>query len=136
MTLSVAGPAISRTEQSVVIVGYGHAGSIHGKAYEGLGHRCVVSAVVEPNPDRLAEIESSLPGVKIYQELGAALKELGGEVIIDFCVPAKINLELVEIALSRGVNKIMIEEPLGWDVSSTNALVSKLDGCEVVYLDT
>jgi len=133
---SIPGPALFQAQNHVVIVGYGHAGRIHRKAYEGLGSHCTVSAVVEPNADRFSEIETSLPGVKIYRELGDALGELGGDVIIDFCVPAKINLELVETALSFGINKFMIEKPLGWDVASTNDLVSKLSRCEVVYLDT
>jgi len=120
----------------VVIVGYGHAGRIHKKAYEALGARCTVSAVVEPNPRRCGEIEASLPGVKIYQELGDALRELGEDVIIDFCVPAKINLELVETAIGFGINRFLIEKPLGWDVASSESLVAKLSRCEVVYLDT
>ncbi len=120
----------------VVIVGYGHAGRIHARAYGDLKGVCSVSAVVEPNPDRLGEIEASLPKVKVYQDLGEALEELGSDVIIDFCVPAKINLQLVETALSHGASKFMIEKPLGWDVASTETLASKLRHCEVVYLDT
>jgi predicted dehydrogenase/SAM-dependent methyltransferase len=136
MTRSVPGPAFDQFIQNVVIVGFGRAGRIHRRAYDALAEICRVSAVVEPNPDRRAEIEASLPGVDIYQELGEALKELGGDIIIDFCVPAKINLELVETALSFSIRKFLIEKPLGWDVASTNALVSRLQNCEAVYLDT
>jgi predicted dehydrogenase/SAM-dependent methyltransferase len=123
-------------ENKVVIVGFGHAGQIHRRAYAGLSDFCSVSAVVEPDPRRREEIEAALPGVNIYPDLGSALSELGGDVIIDFCVPAKINLELVETALEFGADKFLLEKPLGWDVASTKALVSRLHDCEVVYLDT
>jgi len=136
VTRSAPGPGFDQFDQNIVIVGFGHAGRIHRRAYDALAEICCVSAVVEPNPDRRGEIEASLPGVNIYQDLGEALKELGGNIIIDFCVPAKINLELVETALGYGVKKFLIEKPLGWDVASTNTLVSKLHECEVVYLDT
>ena len=121
---------------NVVIVGFGHAGSIHQKAYAGLGSLCTVSAVVEPNSNRYGEIQASLPGAKIYQELSDALQELDSNVIIDFCVPAKINLELVETALSYGIRKFLIEKPLGWDVASSEKMAAMLSCCEVVYLDT
>jgi predicted dehydrogenase/SAM-dependent methyltransferase len=136
VTRSAPGPGFDPSDQNVVIVGFGHAGRIHRRAYDALADICRVSAVVEPNMDRRGEIEASLPGVNIYQDLGEALKELDGDIIIDFCVPAKINLELVETALSFGIRKFLIEKPLGWDVASTNALVSRLQNCEVVYLDT
>jgi predicted dehydrogenase len=136
MTASSVQANLAQSDHKVVLVGYGHAGRIHARAYGGLMGVCSVSAVVEPNPDRFGEIEASLPKVKIYQDLGEALEELGGDVIIDFCVPAKINLELVETALSHGAGKFMIEKPLGWDVASSETLVSKLSHCEVVYLDT
>ena len=136
MTRSAPGPGFDQPEHKVVIVGFGHAGRIHRRAYDALAEICCVSAVVESNPDRHGEIEASLPGMDVYQELGEALEELGGDIIIDFCVPAKINLELVETALGFGVRKFLIEKPLGWDVASTNTLVSKLHGSEVVYLDT
>lgn len=136
MKRSTSGPSLFRSENNVVIVGYGHAGRIHKKAYDGLASICTIAAVVELNLSRSGDTETSLRGVKIYQELGEALRELGGDVIVDFCVPAKINLELVETALRYGITKFLIEKPLGWDVASTKKLVAKLSGSEVVYLDT
>ena len=115
MTKNTPGPGVAQPDHRVVIVGFGHAGRIHRRAYDSLAEICCVSAVVESNPDRRGEIEASLPGVNVYQELGEALEELGGDIIIDFCVPAKINLELVETALGFGVRKFLIEKPLETD---------------------
>lgn len=120
----------------MVIVGFGRAGKIHKKAYDALAGRCNMAAVVEPNADTRAEIESALPGVKVFRELGEALGEVGSEVIVDFCVPAKINLDLVGTALTHGIRKFLIEKPLGWDSASSKALVAKLSHCQVVYMDT
>ena len=120
----------------VVIVGFGHAGKIHKRAYDQLGDDFKIAAVVEPNNDRFKEIGAVLPDVRAYRDLDAALDELGGEVVIDFCVPAKVNLELVETAIRHGVSKFLIEKPLGWDVASTRQLVDLLGHCDVVYLDT
>ena len=134
MTAPGTGP--KKPEHNVVIVGYGHAGKIHRKAYESTVATCRLAAIVEPDLVRRQEIETSLSGVKAFKRLGDALEELGGDIIVDFCVPAMANLVLVETALEFGVNKFLIEKPLGWDVHSTDALVSKLGQSEAVYLDT
>lgn len=120
----------------VVLVGFGRAGRIHGKAYAAVQDVSRIAAVVEPNPEARAEIEASLPGAKIFGDLDTALASLGSEVTIDFCVPAKINLALVDTALAHGVRKFLIEKPLGWDSASTRALVDRLEHCDVVYMDT
>jgi predicted dehydrogenase/SAM-dependent methyltransferase len=128
MTASGKGP--KKPEHNVVIVGFGYAGKIHQKAYESTADTCRLAAIVEPDLVRRQEIETSLPGVQAFKKLGDALEELGGDVIVDFCVPAIANLVLVETALEFGVNKFLIEKPLG------DALVSKLGQSEAVYLDT
>jgi len=120
----------------VVIVGFGHAGKIHHRALQSLADICTVCAVVEPNPAVTTELLESAAGMKVFRDLEEALQVLGGDVIIDFCVPAKVNLSLVETALTFGVRRFLIEKPLGWDVASTVALVSRLEQCDVVYLDT
>ena len=120
----------------VIIVGYGHAGRIHRRAYESLGDLGRVAAVVEPDRARHAEIGQALPGVPVFGGLDDALQAAGHDVIVDFCVPAKSNLELVETALRHGVHKFLIEKPLGWDVDSSHRMVARLGHCEVVYLDT
>lgn len=125
-----------RQKFPVVIVGFGHAGRIHRKAYASLENLCSVVAVVDPDLGKHVEISASLPGVKIYLELAEALSHIGGDVIVDFCVPAKAHLELVESALSLGVTRFLIEKPLAWDLSSSEKLVAMLQGLEVVYLDS
>jgi predicted dehydrogenase len=120
----------------IVLVGFGHAGRIHLKAYEACSERGAVTAIVEHNPERAAQAESLCPGIAVFRSLGAALEQQHGTDVIDFCVPAKANLELVRSALDYGVRKFLIEKPLGWDVDSTNQLVTMLEDCEVVYLDT
>ena len=119
-----------------VIVGYGRAGFIHGKVYDRLKDVCVLSAVVDPDPEKRDEATANLPGMAVYPSLPEALTELGPDIILDFCVPAKINLDLVNTALRLGVRKFMIEKPLGWDVANTQKLVQILNGCDVAYLDT
>lgn len=125
-----------RARLKVVISGFGRAGQIHRRAYRALDDICTVAAVVEPNRSRHPDIEATLPGVAIFDDLGSALDRLGGEVVVDFCVPALINLELVNTALDRGVRRFLIEKPLGWDMDSIAKLVSGLEDCEAVYLDT
>ncbi|HLF31295.1 MAG TPA: Gfo/Idh/MocA family oxidoreductase [Xanthomonadales bacterium] len=134
-----AGPEVQThrgQKYQVIIVGYGHAGRIHRKAYDAVANLCTVAAVVDPDLGKHAEISASLPGAKIYRELAEALLQVSGEVVVDFCVPAKVHLELVETALGLGVNRFLIEKPLAWDLVSSQKLVAKLHGCEVVYLDT
>jgi predicted dehydrogenase len=133
------GPRDSRNEQvsfAVVLVGFGRAGQIHSRAYRELEGICRVTTVVEPDPARRAEIEAALPSAAIFSDLGSALNQLGGEALVDICVPAKINLELVNTALKQGVRRFLIEKPLGWDMDSAAALMASLEGCEAVYLDT
>jgi predicted dehydrogenase len=125
-----------RQKYPVIIVGYGHAGRIHRKAYDAIPHLCTVAAVVEPDLDKHKEISASLPGVKIYRELAEALTQVDDAPVVDFCVPAKVHLELVETALGLGVSRFLIEKPLAWDLASSEKLVKKLQGCKVVYLDT
>lgn len=127
---------MNEARHKIVLVGYGHAGRIHKRAYDKLEDICAVAAVVEPDVQKYSEIRESLPQAGIYRGLGQALVELGNDAIIDFCVPAKINLKLVETALGFGITRFLIEKPLGWDVVSSERLVTKLDHCEVVYLDT
>jgi predicted dehydrogenase len=136
MTRNPSGLTDRRQKYNVVIVGYGHAGRIHRKAYGSLGNLCSVAAVVDPDLGKHVEISATLPGVKIYRELAEALSHVCGEVIVDFCVPAKVHLELVETALRLGVTRFLIEKPLAWDVASSEKLVMTLQGSEVVYLDT
>jgi predicted dehydrogenase len=129
-------PTHRRQKYPVIIVGYGHAGRIHRRAYDAVANLCMVAAVVDPDLGKHREISASLPGVKIYRELAEALAHVGGAVVVDFCVPAKVHLELVETALGLGVTRFLIEKPLAWDLASSEKLVTKLQGCEVVYLDT
>jgi predicted dehydrogenase/SAM-dependent methyltransferase len=136
MTSTAAELAGRSRKYNVVIVGFGHAGRIHRKAYDGLGNLCLVAAVVDPDLEKHAEIIASLPGVKIYRELAEALRHVCDDVIVDFCVPAKVHLELVETALSLGVTRFLIEKPLAWDLHSSEKLVTTLQGFDVVYLDT
>jgi len=120
----------------VVLVGFGRAGQIHSRAYRELENICSVTAVVEPDPARYADIQATRPGAAIFPDLDSALNQIDGPVVVDLCVPAKINLDLVNTALARGVRRFLIEKPLGWDMGSVAELVACLDGCETVYLDT
>ena len=136
MTRNSSGLTVRRQKYKVVIVGYGHAGRIHKKAYDSLGTLCAVAAVVDPDIHKHVEISASLPGVEIFHELSAALGQVGSDVIVDFCVPAMAHLGLVETALRLGVTRFLIEKPLAWDVASSEQLVAVLQGFDVVYLDT
>ena len=120
----------------IVIAGFGFAGKIHHKAYEALRDVCEVLAIVEPNAEAFNR-ETPVPaGVGVFPSLGEALRELGHDVVVDFCVPAKANLALVETALEHGISRFLIEKPLGWDTTSTKSLVKRLRHCTVAYLDT
>jgi predicted dehydrogenase/SAM-dependent methyltransferase len=128
--------AKKRALPEVVLVGYGHAGRIHAKAYGDLQDICRLVAVVESDPGRFRQIEQALPGTRACRDLAEALKGLRPGFIVDFCVPAKANLKLAKTAIRHGARKLVIEKPLGWDVASTERLVADLSAYEVVYLDT
>ena len=57
MKAAEAGPG--KPNHKVVIVGFGHAGKIHRKAYDSMKDTCRLAAIVEPDLVRREEIETS-----------------------------------------------------------------------------
>jgi hypothetical protein len=120
----------------VVVVGYGLAGRIHAKTHRNLVGSCRLAGVVESCRELHPVIEKQLAGVEVFETLEEALVKIKGNVVVDLCVPAPQNIELVKSAIAFGVNRLMLEKPLSWSLPMAMTLADILSEHEAVYLDT
>jgi len=121
---------------NVIVVGYGMAGRIHAKTHRNLVGSCRLEGIVECCSEYYPDIEKQLPGVGIFESLEQALTQIKGEVVVDLCVPAPQNIELVRSAVAFGVQRIMLEKPIGWSLPMAITLAEILHDSEALYLDT
>ena len=119
----------------VILVGFGHAGRIHAKTYR--QHTwCRLVAIVETSSDRRRQAAEEFAGVKVFTSLKLALVETGNDVVVDLCVPAPQNIELCQTAIGHDVSRLILEKPLGWNVSAAIELGEILRNRSAVYQDT
>lgn len=119
----------------VVLVGMGQAGHIHAKTYKTLPD-CRLIALVDTSLHRRTLAEKGFAGIKIFESLEHALGETGGDVVVDLCVPAPQNIALCQTAIRHGVQRLMLEKPIGWQLSEAVELGEILYGRSALYLDT
>ena len=120
---------------NVVLVGFGRAGRIHAETCQRLSC-CRLIAIVETSPDRRRLAAEAFSGVKVFESLKLALIETGNDVVVDLCVPAPQNIELCQTAIEHDVCRLMLEKPLGWQLSAAIELGEILRGRSAVYQDT
>lgn len=120
----------------VIIVGYGFAGRIHAKTHRNLTGSCRLAGIVECCRDLHPDIEQQFSGVEIFESLEQALLKIKGNVVVDLCVPAPQNIALVKSIVAFGVQRVMLEKPLGWSLPMAMTLAEILSDKEAVYLDT
>ena len=119
----------------VVLVGFGHAGRIHAETCRRLSC-CRLIAIVEASPERRRLASDAFADVKVFESLQLALMEMGNDVVVDLCVPAPQNIELCQTAIEHDVSRLMLEKPLGWQLSAAIELGEILLGRSAVYQDT
>lgn len=121
---------------NIVVVGYGMAGRVHAKTHSSLVGSCRMAGIVEHDQRLHPLIAQQRPGVAIFATLEQALDAVSGALVLDFCVPAPQNHALAATAVGRGVNRFMLEKPLGWSLASAIDMAEILKGRTAVYLDT
>lgn len=121
---------------NVVVVGYGMAGRIHAKTHRNLIGSCRLAGIVERRRDYHSIIEKQFTGVDVYESLEQALSNIKDNVVVDLCVPAPQNIALAESAVAYGVQRIMLEKPIGWSLPMAMKLADILRDQEALYLDT
>jgi len=120
----------------IIVVGYGLAGRVHAKTHHNLTGSCRLAGIVERNPELHTLIQKQFPFVETYESLEQALDNVKGNVVVDLCVPAPQNLGLIETALARGVERLMLEKPLAWSLPLAMTVADMLQLKQAVYLDT
>jgi predicted dehydrogenase len=120
----------------VIVVGYGLAGRIHAKTHRNLVGSCRLAGIVECSLELHPVIAQQFAGVQIFETLEQALTSIKGNVVLDLCVPAPQNIELVKAAVAFGVKRVMLEKPLAWSLPMAMTLAEILCDQEAVYLDT
>lgn len=121
---------------NIIVVGYGFAGQVHAKTYRSLTHSCHLAGIVECSNEHRSVAKRTLSGASVYETLDQALADIGSDVVVDFCVPAPQNIKLAKTAVSFGVNRIMLEKPLGWSYPMAISLEEILHERDAIYLDT
>jgi len=120
----------------VILVGYGRAGSIHAKAHTGLSKSCRLVGIVDNYQERHDVVEKEHADTGIFETIEQAISCVGNDVVVDLCVPASQYFALVESSIHLGVNRFILEKPLGWSFSMSTALNELLLGVDAIYLDT
>jgi predicted dehydrogenase len=119
----------------VVLVGFGRAGRIHARAMQALP-ACRLIAIVETSDELRALAAQAHPHVMTAESLEIALQRTGGDVVVDLCVPAPENKALCRTAIGHGVDRFMLEKPIGWTLSAAREVEETLRGRSAVYQDT
>jgi len=121
---------------NIIVVGYGLAGRVHAKTHRNLTGSCRLAGIVERSMQYHSVIEKQNPGVEVYESLEQALDEIKGNIVLDLCVPAPQNIDLIKTAVAYGVQQMMLEKPLAWSLPLSMTVADLLRGCDAVYLDT
>ena len=101
-----------------VIIGFGHAGRMHGrciaKARERLaGHEAVDSVpifVVDTAPD--GDLPDTLPEYRMVWGLHELPPDVREQAVAHVCTPPGVRAEVIQGALAAGIRRFIVEKPL------------------------
>jgi predicted dehydrogenase len=91
------------------VVGVGNFGGLHARTLAGLAEAELV-ALVDARADRLAEVQGALPGVRVWTDLAAALRESGAEAWV-VATSTRAHVAVAEQILASGAS-VLVEKPL------------------------
>ena len=115
----MARPSHQTGPSRVAVIGCGYWGKNLVRNFHALG---VLSAVVEQEADRLAEIAGPLEGCDAFTSMDKVLSNADIDAVA-IATPAETHATLVEDALQAGKD-VFVEKPLCLDMSEGQALVT------------
>ena len=102
------------------VVGYGYWGSKHARVLSGLP--AVAVTVIDPDPLRRAEAETTYPSVRTEVELGAALRRADGPDAFVVATPPATHAPVARRIL-HARRPVLVEKPLTTSVADAEELV-------------
>jgi len=89
---------------------------------------CELRWVVEPDPDRRAQMESLFPGIRTAESLSAALEDPEVEAVV-VSAPARLHRDLGQAALRAGKH-VYVEKPLALTAADAEELLRESERAE------
>ena len=111
----------AKNSVSILVVGCGHMGTSHAKAYQQLSEFKIVG-LVSRSPKSRDELSSLLGGLPTFEDYGSALKETRPDAVSINTYP-DTHYEYVKMALEAGAH-VFVEKPLALTVEDAEELVA------------
>ncbi|HSO68308.1 MAG TPA: Gfo/Idh/MocA family oxidoreductase, partial [Arachnia sp.] len=106
------------------VVGYGMGGRIFHAPFIQAAEGLDLAGVVTRSPERRAEVAADLPGVPVFDSVGALLDS--GVDVVSITTPPETRRELVLEAAERGVG-IVADKPFAPSAQDARELVAAVE---------
>jgi predicted dehydrogenase len=122
--------ARAREPVRLAVVGVGWAGTRQTEAAAELGRDVAVVALVDNDPDFLAERSNALSVPRTYPTLDAALADDEVEAV-SICTPHRLHVEQA-IAAAQAGRHVLVEKPMAMTVAEATRMIDAADAAGVV----
>src|ERR1044071_7850975 len=105
---------------NIAVIGCGHWGPNHVRVFSRLKN-CTVSAVADPDEERLCAVSERFPGLRVKRDYRELLKDADMEAVV-VAAPTSLHGRIVTAALEMNKH-VLCEKPLCIDAAEGASLV-------------
>lgn len=114
----------------MAVIGMGWAGTRQVEAAAELGRDVEIVAIVDSDPDHLADRSAVLGVAKTYPTLATALEDPRVEAV-SICTPHTFHMDQA-IAAAQAGRHVLVEKPMALSVADATRMIEAADGAGVV----
>jgi UDP-N-acetyl-2-amino-2-deoxyglucuronate dehydrogenase len=114
----------------MAVIGMGWAGTRQVEAAAELGRDVEIVAIVDSDPDHLADRSAVLGVAKTYPTLATALEDPQVEAV-SICTPHTLHMDQA-IAAAQAGRHVLVEKPMALSVADATRMIEAADGAGVV----